>query len=320
MILVTGGCGYIGSHVVKLLTENKEQCLVYDDLSQGTPQALLGKEKLIVGDIRDTVKLRQVFATHKISAVIHLAALVNAKESIKKAELYQAVNAQGSANVFAMAREFGVRHALYASSASVYGNTTRSALTEQSPCHPSNPYGETKLAGEIALQSTFTKASNYLIFRFFNVGGADPSGKLGQSQASHAIMQRAFASVKSGTELQVNGHDYNTKDGTVSRDFIHVLDIAQAFVMGLAYLERGGSSHVLNLGTGVPHTLGEVLSAIEHATGKTLRVKYGPKIKGDIIYSLADPALAQNVLGWSAKYTLADIVKDGWNAYVLRQA
>lgn len=320
MILVTGGCGYIGSHIVKSLTESGEQVIVYDNLSQGSKSALLHNEELIVGDITDKVALKQVFSTHQIKAVIHLAALVNAAESNDKADQYQAVNDKGSRNVWEAATEAGVKHLLYASSAAVYGTPdSRDPLKESAPLIPSNTYGVTKLAGETSLQKIAVGDNKYVAFRFFNVGGAEEEGRLGQSLGSRAIMQRLFA-VSNGESdrITISGHDYDTPDGTVVRDFIHVEDIALAFVLALDYLRKGGRSTILNLGSGETHTIGEVIKEVEIITRKKINIVYGPRIPGDISYSRADIAEAKRVLGWEPVHTLRLIVRDGWNSYVQR--
>lgn len=319
-ILVTGGCGYIGSHVVKALSEAGEQVIVFDNLSQGSKQALLHNEELVIGDITSRDDLKQLFSTHDISAVLHLAALVNAAESVEKADLYKLVNDQGSRNVWEVASEAGVKHFIYASSAAVYGTPLdNNPIKEDAPKNPSNPYGATKLAGENSLREIVGPSGSYLAFRFFNVGGAEEEGRLGQSQESRAIMQRLYA-VASGKDevITISGHDYDTSDGTVVRDFIHVEDISLAFLLGLKYLESGKPSIILNLGSGESHTIGEVVKEVEIATGKQIKVVYGPRIPGDISYSLADPSLAEKVLGWEASNTLRLIVRDGWNSYVKR--
>jgi UDP-glucose-4-epimerase GalE len=322
MILVTGGCGYIGSHIVKLLSENGESVVVYDNLSQGSKSVLLHGEELVVGDITDKSALKELFATHQIEAVIHLAALVNAKESVEKPDLYKHVNDQGSRNVWESAIAAGVKVLLYASSAAVYGTPeSRDPLKESAPLHPESPYGVTKLAGETSLKEIARDKAHYVAFRFFNVGGAEEEGRLGQSKGSRAIMQRLFA-VAAGDDdkLTISGHDYDTADGTVVRDFIHVEDIAFAFVLGLEYLRKGRESIILNLGSGESHTIGEVIKEVEIITDKSIPLEYAPRIPGDISYSLADIHLAGKMLGWEPTNTLRFIVRDGWNSYVKRNS
>lgn len=317
MILVTGGCGYIGSHVVKRLSEAGEEVVVIDNLSQGQRSALLHNEKLLVGDITDRDFLQQVFDTHNIEVVIHLAALVNAAESKARESEYRAVNEQGTKNIWEIGRQVGVLNYLYASSAAVYGNTeTTSPTSESYPTIPSNVYGETKLAGEISLKNVIGESGRYGIFRFFNVAGAEPGGRLGQSRASRAIMQRIYA-VAAGEdpELVISGSDYDTKDGTVERDYIHVEDIAAAFLLAVVHLRSNKPSFTLNLGSGTPHTILDIVRVVETITGKTVAVKHADRIQGDIARSLADNTKAKETLGWSPSKTFDQIVQDGWNRY-----
>ncbi len=317
MILITGGCGYIGSHVVKALSEAGEKVVVFDNLSQGNKSALLHNEELIVGDISDKAALTEAFASHSIDIVIHFAALVNAAESVKMADIYTQVNDVGSRNVWEAAKSAGVKIMMYASSAAVYGTPDSTLpLGESTSLKPSNPYGETKLAGEISLKEVAGDEIKYGIFRFFNVGGAESEGRLRQSRESRAIMQRLF-SVSAGKDdrITISGHDYDTPDGTVVRDFVHVEDIALAFVLGIHHLRSGKPSFTLNLGSGESHTIGEVIREVEIATGKSIPLVYGDRMPGDISYSLADVSLAEKTLGWEPVSTLRLIVRDGWNAF-----
>ncbi len=321
MILVTGGCGYIGSHVVKALSEAGEQVVVFDNLTQGNKQALLYSEELVVGDIRDIAALDNLFASHDITEIIHLAALVNAAESNSLAELYTEVNDQGSRNVWQAGVKVGVKRFLYASSAAVYGTPSGVApIKESHPCSPTNVYGQTKLAGEYSLKELVEPTGSYGIFRFFNVGGAEAEGRLGQSRGSRAIMQRLFAVAGGEDEsVIVSGHDYDTQDGTVVRDYVHVEDIALAFILAIHHLRAGKPSFTLNLGSGEGRTIGEVIKEVEIVTNQKVPVVYGPRVAGDISYSLADISLAQSTLGWEPVSTLRLIVRDGWNSYVQRQ-
>jgi len=313
-ILVTGGAGYIGSHIVKLLTENGEQVVVYDNLISGDPKNLLGNEKLFIGDIRDKAKLNEVFQSEKFEAVIHLAALVNAAESVKQADLYEEVNAKGSLNVWDIAKANNVPYALYASSAAVYGTPINSEpIKESHPKNPTSPYGSTKLAAELSLAKTY---DNYLAFRFFNVGGAESQGRLRQSSESRAIMPRLYEAAYSRKGIVISGNDYDTPDGTVIRDFVHVEDIARAFILGLEYLRNGNPPLVCNLGGGVATSMKQVHDEVERVTGVTIPITYAPRNPGDISYSLAGINLAKQALNWEPAHNLSSIIKSGYNAYV----
>lgn len=318
-ILVTGGCGFIGSHIVKALSESGENVIVFDNFTQGSQSALLHGEEVIQGDIRSNEELDKVFNSRPIETVIHCAALVNAAESGDKEDEYRDVNDLGSRNVWQAAVKAGVKHYLYASSAAVYGTpASTDPITEDAPVKPTNVYGETKLAGEVSL-SEEVRAGNYLVFRFFNVGGAEKKGRLGQSKESRAIMQRLFAAAHGEVDaVTISGTDYDTPDGTVVRDFIHVEDIADAFIKGIDYLRKGGKSEILNLGGGKTSTIRNVIDEVQKVTGNSIPLSYGPRVPGDISYSLADIGKAKKIVGWKPRHTMSDIVRDGWNAYAKR--
>lgn len=313
-ILVTGGAGYIGSHIVKLLSESGEQVVVFDNLTAGSPNNLLSGEDLVVGDIRNTDDLNKIFVSTPFEAVIHLAALVNAAESVRQVQLYKEVNDLGSRNVWSIAKSHNVPYALYASSAAVYGTPVGSDKVKEShPLRPASPYGETKLAGETSLQELY---DNYLAFRFFNVGGAESEGRLLQSKDSRAIMPRLYEAARTHQGIVISGSDYDTVDGTVVRDFVHVEDIARAFVTGLSHLRAGKGSLICNLGGGVPTTMKQVHDLVEEISGITIPITFGPRNPGDISYSLADIELAKNSLAWSPNHDLKSIISSGYHAYV----
>lgn len=316
-ILVTGGCGYIGSHVVLALSNAGESVIVFDNLTQGSKSALINGEVLVEGDIRDSVALSQVMKKNDIEIVIHLAALVNAAESVYKADLYNDVNAIGSKNVWQTSIDSGVKHIIYASSAAVYGTpTSDKPIKESSSTMPTNPYGESKLAGEKSLIELSPENYNYLSFRFFNVGGAESQGRLGQSLESRAIMQRLYAhALRLDDSVTISGNDYDTTDGTVVRDFVHVQDIVGAIIKGITYLKRGNNSAVINLGGGEAHTIKEVISIVQDLVDHPLNIIYGPRNPGDISYSLADISLGAKTLGWRPTKNIFDIVRDGYYSF-----
>jgi len=317
MILVTGGCGYIGSHIVKTLSENGEEVVVYDNLTHGNADSLMHKDSLIIGDITNSQSLEHVFSAHEIECVIHCAALVNASESNEKANEYHRVNEVGSTIVYRAAKMAGVKYLLYASSAAVYGTPAgHSPLLERGPTNPINVYGETKLAGEKSLKQACSGDMRFGIFRFFNVAGASPDGHLRQDPASNAILQRLFGVAKGyEREIIISGHDYSTKDGTVVRDFVHVEDITRAFTLALQYFRQGRSSFTLNLGSGIPHTILEVLHTVELVTHKSIPTRYAPRIPGDIEYSLADIRNAKKTLNWQPDHNLIQMIQDGYRVY-----
>ena len=319
-ILITGGCGYIGSHVVLALSNLGESVIVFDNLSQGSKSALINGEVLVEGDILNKNTLLQAMMNNDIEIVIHLAALVNAAESVSKPDLYHEVNAIGSRNVWECVTRAGIQHIIYASSAAVYGTPASSdPIQETSATIPTNPYGESKLAGEKSLAALSPGNYNYLSFRFFNVGGAESEGRLGQSLESRAIMQRLYAhALNLEDSVTISGNDYNTPDGTVIRDFIHVQDIANAIILGIKHLRSSNQSTIINLGGGDAHSIKEVIGEVETIIGKSLNIIYGPRNPGDISYSLADISLAKDILGWKPTKNLTDIVRDGFNSFKKR--
>ena len=321
-ILVTGGCGYIGSHVVLTLSNAGESVIVFDNLTQGSKSALINGGVLVEGDIRDKNALAQVMNNNDIEIVIHLAALVNAAESVSKSELYNEVNSTGSRNVWECAINAQVKHIIYASSAAVYGTPVNGdPIKESAVTIPTNPYGESKLAGEKSLIELSPEKYNYLSFRFFNVGGAESQGRLGQSLESRAIMQRLYAhALKLDDSVTISGNDYDTTDGTVVRDFVHVQDIADAIIKGIKYLRVGNNSAVINLGGGVAHSIKEVISIVQDLVDHPLNIIYGPRNPGDISYSLADISLGAKTLGWRPTKTILDIVRDGYQSFKNRQS
>lgn len=319
MIVVTGGCGYIGSHLVRALVAQGESIVVIDNFSQGRRSAIPPSVECIQLDITDQRGLMQFFTTHEIDVVYHLAALVNAAESAEKRADYIRVNANGSQLVWETALARGVQHFIYASSAAVYGNpATVEPIRESTPLAPSNVYGETKLAGEQSLRTILATHpdANAAIFRFFNVGGAHPAGDLSQNRESRAIMQRLFAAAQNGASVTISGADYSTADGTVIRDFIHVEDIVTALCLAMTHLRAGKSSFTANLGCGRGVSMKEVYTLVSQVSGCAIPVVYGPRVPGDIVSSIADTSEAARLLGWHPTHTMAEIIRDGWNAYV----
>jgi UDP-glucose 4-epimerase len=312
MILVTGGCGYIGSHLVKTLSERGEKVIVLDSLVHGRREALLYNEELHIGDITDMQWLDSNLQNQDIDTIIHCAALVNAAESVEQADVYANVNYEGTKNVLALAASSGVKNFLFASSAAVYGNPgTTTPISEKGVLTPTNPYGQSKLDAEEAIMATGLK---YGIFRFFNVGGADKSGVLFQSRENNAIITRLLMAAKTNKPLIISGADYPTIDGSVVRDFIHVDDVVSGIVAGLAYLRTNNASYTVNLGSGTTTSMKELVKIAQQITGSKITINFGPRKTGDIIYSCADITKAHDLLGWSPKHTIQDIVSSAWRA------
>ena len=312
-ILVSGGAGYIGSHAARALRRSGYEVVLYDNLSTGFRRLAQGLE-LVEGDIADEARLRPVLA--RVDAVMHFAAHAYVGESVENPRKYFQNNVVGALSLLNSALDVGIRRFVFSSTCAVYGIPGQIPITEQMPREPINPYGASKLFFENAL-GAYSRAYGLrsVILRYFNAAGADESGEIGEihEPETHVIPLALAASTENGPELQVYGSDYPTEDGTCIRDYIHVNDLAEAHVRALQYLEKGGDSLAINLGTGRGHSVLEVIQAAENTTGRPVRRTIGPRRPGDPPVLVADPAKAQSVLGWTAKRNLADIVSSAWS-------
>jgi UDP-glucose-4-epimerase GalE len=316
-ILVTGGAGYIGSHVAHALQRSGYEVVIYDNLSTGFRRLAQGFE-LVEGDIADEARLRPVLA--RVDAVMHFAAHAYVGESVDNPRKYFRNNVLGALNLLNSALDAGIRRFVFSSSCAVYGISQEIPIGEEAPREPVNPYGASKLFFENALES-YSRAYGLrsISLRYFNAAGADQNGEIGElhNPETHLIPLTLAATAENGPELQVYGSDYQTLDGTCVRDYIHVSDLADAHVRALQYLEKGdgekrGHSLAINLGTGHGHSVLEVIQAAATATGRPVRRKIGPRRPGDPPTLVADPTKAQRVLGWTAKHNLAEMVASAW--------
>jgi len=331
-ILVSGGAGYIGSHAALALRRNGYEVVVYDNLSTGFRRLAQGFE-LVEGNIADEARLRSLFLLARVDAVMHFAAHAYVGESVENPRKYFRNNVQNALTLLNSALDAGIRRFVFSSSCAVYGIPAQVPsnqvpiqlpINEQTPRQPVNPYGASKLFFENALEA-YSRAYGLrsVSLRYFNAAGADETGEIGELHhpETHLIPLALAASTAAGSELQVFGADYPTPDGTCIRDYIHVNDLADAHVAALRYLEtnRGTSDEeasdnalAINLGTGQGHSVLEVINAVESATGHRVRRSFGPRRPGDPPALVADPAKAQQILGWTAKRNLTDIVSTAW--------
>jgi UDP-arabinose 4-epimerase len=312
-VLVVGGAGYIGSHAARALRRAGYQVIIYDNLSTGFRRLAEGSE-LVEGDLSDQSKLRHVLP--RVDAIMHFAAHCYVGESVTNPRKYFQNNVADALTLLNAAVDTGIGRFVFSSTCAVYGVPEKVPITEQNPREPINPYGATKLAFENALEAydrAYSIRSARL--RYFNAAGADESGEIGElhDPETHLIPLALLASLPGGAELNVFGSDYPTPDGTCLRDYIHVNDLADAHVRALQHLERGGESVALNLGTGKGNSVLEVIHAAEAATGRPVRRKIGPRRPGDPPVLVADASKAQQVLGWTAKRDLTEIVNSAWN-------
>ncbi len=316
-ILVSGGAGYIGSHVARALRRSGYEVLLYDNLSTGSRRLTQGFE-LVEGDIADEANLRPVLA--RVDAVMHFAAHAYVGESVENPRKYFHNNVLAALSLLNSTLDAGIRRFVFSSTCAVYGIPEKIPIDEQTPRDPVNPYGSSKLFFENALEA-YSRAYGLrsVSLRYFNAAGADESGEIGEfhDPETHLIPRALTATTENGPELQIYGADYPTPDGTCLRDYIHVNDLADAHVRALQHLERGsdekgGGSLAINLGTGRGHSVLEVIQAVENATGRPVRRKIGPRRPGDPPVLVADPAMALRVLGWTAKRKFTDIVSSAW--------
>jgi UDP-glucose-4-epimerase GalE len=313
-VLVTGGAGYIGSHTAKALRQAGHTVVIYDNLSAGHRQAALGAD-LIVGDIADVAAVRRAIRDSGATAVMHFAAWLSVPDSVRDPAGYYRNNVTGTLGTLeAMAAE-GCRQFVFSSTCAVYGDPGVAPLHEGLPTAPINAYGQTKLAVEHALPH-FERAHGIrsMRLRYFNAAGADPDGELGEDHDPEIhVIPRALASAAGGTEINVFGEDYPTPDGTCLRDYIHVMDLADAHVRALDRLQQGGASATYNVGTERPSSVREVIAAVERVTGTAVRQRPAPRRDGDPPVLYASAARIRQDLGWMPQRPdLETIVSDAW--------
>jgi UDP-glucose-4-epimerase GalE len=313
-VLVTGGAGYIGSHACKALGRAGYRVVVLDNLSAGHREAVRWGE-LMKGDVSDVAAIREALRLHNLSAVMHFAALLDVGESVREPIRYYRNNVTGTLNVLeAMAAE-RVRHFVFSSTCATYGEPVETPIPESHPQRPINAYGQGKLAVEEALPH-IERASGirWIALRYFNAAGADPDGELGEDHVPEIhVIPRALSAAAAGAPFQVFGDDYPTPDGTCLRDYTHVSDLADAHVKALQVLMQGGPSSAYNLGTGRPHSVKEVIGAVERVTGRRIQWTLAPRRPGDPAALYAAVQKAQRALGWSPRFPdLEAIVRTAW--------
>jgi UDP-glucose-4-epimerase GalE len=314
VVLVTGGAGYIGSHAAKALRLAGYRVVIFDNLSAGHPEAALGAP-LIEGDIRDVDAVRRAIRDSGAGAVMHFAARLIVFESMTDPAGYYDNNVRGTlATLEAMAAE-RCGAFIFSSTCAVYGEPTQVPLVETHPTAPINPYGQTKLAVEHALPH-YERAYGIrsIRLRYFNAAGADPEGELGEDHDPeiHAI-PRAFSAASGGPPFEIFGEDYPTPDGTCLRDYVHVMDLADAHIRALARLEQGGASATYNVGTEQPSSVREVLAAVARAMGRPVPHRSAPRRPGDPAVLYASAARIRSELGWVPQRAALDtIVDDAW--------
>lgn len=323
-VLVTGGCGYIGSHTVVELQKNGFDVVIVDNLSN-SKKAVLDRIQQITGtkptfykvDMTDKAALRGVFEKEKFSDVIHFAGLKAVGESVRKPLEYYRNNLDSTMNLLEHMREFGVKNIVFSSSATVYGNPATVPITEDFPLSCTNPYGQTKLMIEYILKDLYKADAsfNIALLRYFNPIGAHPSGLIGEDPngiPNNLVPYITQVAVGKLERLNVFGNDYPTRDGTGVRDYIHVVDLAKGHLAALKKLSENCGLVIYNLGTGNGYSVLEVLNAFSETVGRPLPYVIAPRRAGDIAECYADPTKAYKELGWKAELDLKNMAEDSW--------
>ncbi len=311
-VLVTGGAGYVGSHTCRLLRRQGHEVVVYDNLSTGH-RFLASDNELIVGNTGDAATLTKTL--RGVDAVMHFAASTNVGESVENPRKYFHNNATSAITLLNAVLDAGVRNFVFSSTCAVYGTPGVVPITEDLPRCPINPYGATKLFMENALEAyECAYGLRYASLRYFNAAGADESGEIGEKHfpETHAIPLILAAAAGTIPSFSLFGDDYPTPDGTCVRDYVHVNDLAAAHVAALERLASGEPSLQANLGTGVGHSVRQLIAMVEEVTDRRVPVQMAPRRPGDPPELVADPSRAQKILGWQATRSLRDIVATAW--------
>ena len=304
-VLVTGGCGYIGSHVTRQLSEAGYKVVVVDDLSTGFEDSLIHGEKFYAGDVGDEALLEKIFNAHEIVSVLHFAGSIVVPESVAEPLKYYENNTAKTVRLLKVCTRHEVKHFIFSSTASVYGEKpANKAMSETESVAPTNPYSRSKLMSEWTLEDLGrTGALRYVALRYFNVAGADPEKRMGQRSPNATHLIKVACEVVTGKRSNVTifGEDYPTPDGTGVRDYIHVEDLAAAHLAALRYLEQGGQSDVFNCGYGRGYSVKEVLEELTRIAGK-LEINRGPRRPGDVASLVADVTKIHKTMDWRPRY------------------
>jgi UDP-glucose 4-epimerase len=313
-VLVTGGAGYIGSHTVRFLHEGGRDVVAFDSMEFGHPAAV-GSVPLVVGDVGDPVAVTAALERYAVDSVIHFAAYKSPAESMSKPQRYFGNNTAKSSVLLETLQSAGVEKVVFSSTCAVYGTPARIPVREDAPVQPESPYGESKAMTE-KVMAWFDRCLDVrsVSLRYFNAAGAWPDGSIGEDWAAgiNLIPLLMKAALGRRDPLQVFGTDYDTPDGSAIRDYVHVIDLAAAHVLALEYLEAGGATTVLNLGTGVGSSVLEVLAAAEEVIGRPVPHELAPRRPGDPVALYADNSRACSLLGWSPGLGLAEILTSAW--------
>ena len=318
MILVTGGAGYIGSHLVMALLEKGEDVIVFDSLELGHAETIetlkkYGNLKFVKGNLKNLDEIRGAFLVNKIDSVVHFAAYSQVAESVKNPQKYYYNNVYGTLNLLNAMLEFGVKKIVFSSTAATYGEPVYTPIDEKHPQQPINPYGNSKLMVE-KIMDDYDKAYGLksVRLRYFNVAGADSKARIGEWHEPETHLIPNVLKAKEDKVFKMFGTDYDTKDGTCVRDYINVEDLAQAHIKALDYLNDGGETNFFNLGTTEGNSVKEVFTACEEVKGTTIPLEICPRRGGDPATLVADNKKAKEILGWIPQHDLKDCIKSAF--------
>jgi UDP-glucose 4-epimerase len=324
-VLVTGGAGYIGSHMVLALADAGQPVVVLDNLSTGFAWAISPAAKLVQGDIGDEALVGAIIREHKVDAIVHFAGSIVVPDSVTDPLGYYLNNTVKSRALMAAAVAGGVKNFIFSSTAAVYGNPKTLPVFEDEAPTPISPYGTSKLMTEYMLRDAHDAYGlNYVVLRYFNVAGADPKGRSGQStpRATHLIKVAAQTALGQRAQMEVFGDDYDTPDGTCVRDYIHVSDLIAAHMDALAHLKRGGTSGIFNCGYSKGYSVLEVIKAIEKVHGGKINVKMGPRRAGDPAGIVAGADRVRDILGWKPQHADLDFIVQSamdWERHLMKR-
>jgi UDP-glucose 4-epimerase len=324
-VLVTGGAGYIGSHMVHALADIGQSVVVVDNLSTGFSAFLPQGVPLFIGDAADENLVEGVIAAHNVDAIIHFAGSVVVPDSMRDPLAYYRNNTMTTRNLLNAAVKCGVKRFIFSSTAAVYGNPEFMPVTEEAATRPLSPYGSSKLMSEIMLHDVASAhAMSTVVLRYFNVAGADPQARIGLATvgATHLLKIAVEAATGQRAKIDVFGTDYPTPDGSCVRDFIHVSDLVQAHGAALSYLRRGGASVTLNCGYGRGYSVLQTIAAVRRVSGRNFAIQYAERRPGDIMTMIADTSRMRATLEWTPQYDNLDIIAAhalAWEEKLLRE-
>ena len=308
-VLVTGGAGYIGSHVVWALRDRGKACVVIDDMSTGSKSLLPDDVELVAGDVGDSALIDRLIEQSKITSIVHLAASTSVPDSIRKPLAYYANNAAKTCTLLQAAVDHGVEQFVLSSTAAVYGTPQQQMVDENAPLNPQSPYGTSKMMAEMILRDAGSAHGlRFCILRYFNVAGADPALRAGQLGSGALIKLATQAALGMRQRFEIFGTDYGTADGSCIRDFIHVSDLAAAHVSALDYLAGGGASVTLNCGYGRGYSVLEIVSSLKRISGRDFPVSVAPRRPGDIDAIIAANDRIRQTLAWSPQHDDVDVI------------